>query len=382
MNNLDKFKGELQAQPEQVGLEQLIQQSVKELGKALPSHLNPERLVRIALTCIRLNPDLAKCTPASFLGALFTSAQLGLEPVAGNAYLLPFNNKRQINGEWKTIKECQFIIGYKGLANLFYRHEKAVQLNWGVVREKDDFNYEYGTNSYLKHKPARTNRGELVGFYVIAELSNGGKSFMYMSYEDCMEHGKKHSKTYNKKDEKFLEYSPWFTNPEAMCLKTTLIQLAKLLPLSIELQRAISADETSREYRSGIDTALDLPDNTNWQEPQALNKPQIEPQALNKPTEEPKKAMYKLPPEVAPNDPTFTEDDFIPEEPKPKKTQQTSKNIIVDLVSKLANKDKNWSMERLRDWLKLAYQSDIDNLNPQEAQEAIGKLTTLLKAYK
>jgi recombinational DNA repair protein RecT len=52
-----------------------------------------------------------------------------------------------------------------------------------------------------------------------------------------------------------------------MCLKTVLIQLAKLLPLSVELQRALGADETSREYRSGIEDALDLPDTTAWQEP-------------------------------------------------------------------------------------------------------------------
>lgn len=245
-------------------IQQLIEKSAKELGKALPEHMRPERLVRIALTCIRLNPDLASATSESFLGALFTSAQLGVEPVAGQAYLIPFNNKRKINGQWKSFKEVQFVLGYKGLASLFYRHEKAVQLDWGVVHVNDTFSYEYGTNAFLKHIPAGKDRGEVKAFYVVATLQGGGKPFMVMSRDECMDHGKAHSKTYDQESKTFYPSSPWSKTPDAMCLKTVLIQLGKLLPLSIELQKAITADETTREYRSGVEDALDIPTNTTW----------------------------------------------------------------------------------------------------------------------
>ena len=71
-------------------IEELINKSLKELGKAVPSCMSAERLARIAFTTIRLNPKLADCTPESFLGALFQSAQLGLEPnVEGQAYIIP-----------------------------------------------------------------------------------------------------------------------------------------------------------------------------------------------------------------------------------------------------------------------------------------------------
>ena len=177
-----------------------MKKSAKELGRALPAHMNPERLTRIALTCVRLNPTLAQCTPESFMGSLFTAAQLGLEPVGGRAYLLPFkNNKKQADGSWKSVLECQLVIGYKGLADLFYRHEKAVELAWGVIHEKDDYSYEKGTNAFLKHKPALTDRGAPIAYYVMATLKSGGKPFEVMSVQDCMEHGKKHSKTYDKK---------------------------------------------------------------------------------------------------------------------------------------------------------------------------------------
>lgn len=253
-------------------LRSLIEQASKELARALPEHMRAERLVRIALTCIRTNPDLSKCTPESFLGSLFVSAQLGIEPVGGRAYILPFNNRRMVNGEWTTVKEAQFILGYKGLAELFYRHEKAVMLAWGAVHENDGFDYEYGTSSKLIHKPVSKNRGKVIGFYVVATLANGGKPFMYMSLEDCLSHGKKHSKTYDKKKDEFYSSSPWATNTEAMCLKTVLVQLGKLLPLSVEIQTAIAADETSRDYRKGIDDAMDLTPTTTWTEPPAAPK--------------------------------------------------------------------------------------------------------------
>ena len=251
---------------EQKSLTTLIRESTKELANALPSHLSSERLVRIALTSIRLNPKLAQCTSESFLGALFTLAQIGLEPIAGRAYLLPFANKRKKpDGSWHTVMEVQSLIGYKGIIELFYRHNSATSVDMQTVHEGDDFSYEYGTNSYLRHKPAQQNRGDVIGYYAVAKLQNGGSVFKYMTFDECIAHGKKHSKTYNESTDSFGEYSPWTTEPDAMCMKTVLLQLSKMLPLSVELQRAISVDETSRDYRRGISDALDLPDTTSWE---------------------------------------------------------------------------------------------------------------------
>ncbi len=274
MANVDAVNKALAAKPQPKDLRLLIEEAGKELARALPDHMRPERLVRIALTCIRTTPQLAQCTPESFLGALFTAAQMGIEPVAGRAYLLPFyNSRKKADGSWHKVLEAQFVLGYKGAADLFYRHEKAVMLNWGVVKEKDDFDYQLGTDAFLKHHPAKGERGATVGFYVIAHLADNAKPFIYMSVDECMEHGKKHSKTYDKKTGKFYDSSPWATNPDAMCQKTALLQLAKVLPLSIELQRALEADETSRDYRKGFGDALDMPATTNWTEPKTDDEP-------------------------------------------------------------------------------------------------------------
>jgi len=249
-------------------LRDVIQNSVKEIGKALPAHMTPERVVRIALTAISTNPKLATCTPASFMGSLFVLAQLGLEPIAGRAYLIPFNNKRKIGNEWKTIPEVQAVIGYKGYVELFYRHEAALAIDMQTVYANDEFSYEYGTMAHIKHRPALRDRGPAVGYYAIARLRGGASIFRFMSKEECLEHGQKHSKTYDKTNKAFYQDSPWAREEDAMCQKTVLLQLAKLLPLSIELQRAIAIDETSRDFRSGITEAMDLPVTTSYDEPE------------------------------------------------------------------------------------------------------------------
>lgn len=61
-------------------MQQYIKQMEGEIKKALPSVMTPERFTRITLSALSTNPKLAQCTPQSFLGAMMTAAQLGLEP--------------------------------------------------------------------------------------------------------------------------------------------------------------------------------------------------------------------------------------------------------------------------------------------------------------
>lgn len=255
----------LEVIPEAQSLVEIVRQAAKEVK------LNPVHLVRVAATAIRLNPKLARCTPASFVGSLIVLEQVGLEPVAGRAYLLPFMNNRKliINGkeEWRKQLEVQALIGYKGYSDLFYRHESALTIEAHEVHQNDKFDFEYGTNSFLRHKPAEGDRGPTVKYYCIAKMKDGAVLFLVMSKEECIEHGKKHSKVYDKKTGDFMPGTPWKDDADAMCKKTCLLQLSKNLPLSIETQKALSVDETSREYRPGIGSALDLPDTTTWEEP-------------------------------------------------------------------------------------------------------------------
>jgi len=267
MNQAEKLATQAEG-TELVSVPNLIERSIPEMTKMLDGDESQAiRFARIISTDCRINPDLMECTPLSFMGAMFTAAELKLEPVAGRAYLLPFwNNRKQPDGKWKKIREVQFVLGYKGIADLFYRHAKAVTLSWGVVHENDDFEFEKGTHSVLRHKRTMGERGPRVAYWVLAKMV-GGAEFEVMSFEECMEHGRNHSKTYDSKEGRFYKTSPWVTATDSMCLKTVLIQLSKTLPLSVECQQAIMADESTRyvdprQLESG--KILDLPDQTNW----------------------------------------------------------------------------------------------------------------------
>lgn len=280
-----KLKNKVVAKIEKkVDIATFIRNQIDELGNALPSFITPERFVRVAVTSMRLNPKLAQCTQMSILGALFQAAQLGLEPnIEGQAYLIPYNNSKQVvdseTGRKKWIKqyECQFQIGYKGYIELFYRHGAAMTLDMHTVYENDIFEYSYGTNPILKHCPVLKDRGEAIAYYAVATLRNGGSIFKVMSKDECIEHGKTHSKCYItaewsdtqnkyvKVDTPYFEpSSPWAKDLNAMCKKTVLIQLAKLLPKSVELQKALAMDSTTKSVVQA--DMFTIPDETNWNE--------------------------------------------------------------------------------------------------------------------
>lgn len=67
-----------------------------EIAKALPKHMDADRLARIALTTIRTTPKLLNCKIESLMAAVMQSAQLGLEPgLIGHCYIIPYGTEAQ-----------------------------------------------------------------------------------------------------------------------------------------------------------------------------------------------------------------------------------------------------------------------------------------------
>lgn len=216
----------------------MVKALMPEIKKALPTVITPERFTRIALSALTYTPALQKCTPMSFLGALMNAAQLGLEPNTplGQAYLIPYKNKGTL--------ECQFQIGYKGLIDLAYRNGQMQTIQAQCVYENDYFEYEFGLEPKLIHKPAYSDRGELVYFYGIFRTVNGGFGFHVMSKADMDLYAKSYSKAFDS------NYSPWKTNYEEMAKKTVIKQALKYAPIKTDFQRALSTDETIKKELS------------------------------------------------------------------------------------------------------------------------------------
>lgn len=201
-----------------------------QIAKALPSVLTPERFSRIVMTAVSSTPKLAETTPQSFLGAMMTAAQLGLEPNTPleQAYLLPYKNK--------GVLECQFQLGYKGLIDLAYRSGQVSIIQAQAVRENDEFSYEYGLEPKLSHKPALRDRGEVYCYYAMFRTKDGGFGFEVMSKEDIQAHAERFSQSYGS------DFSPWKTSFDAMAKKTVLKQVLRYAPLKSDFVKAVASD--------------------------------------------------------------------------------------------------------------------------------------------
>ncbi len=206
-----------------------------EIAKALPSVITPERFTRIVMSAISTTPQLAETTPQSFLGAMMTAAQLGLEPNTplGQAYLLPYKNHGKL--------ECQFQLGYKGLIDLAYRSGEVTIIQAHEVCENDDFTYSFGLNPTLEHIPAKTNRGDVILYYAMFRTKDGGFGFEVMSKEDVQKHAAQYSQSYNS------SFSPWKSNFDEMAKKTVLKKCLKYAPLKSDFVRGMSSDETIKK---------------------------------------------------------------------------------------------------------------------------------------
>lgn len=207
-----------------------------EIKKALPSVMTPERFSRMVLSALSTTPKLQQCTPQSFLGAMMTAAQLGVEPntALGQAYLLPYDNRK------KGVTECQFQLGYKGLIDLAYRSGEVSIIQAHEVYENDDFEYELGMEPKLRHIPAKISRGKVRGkvicYYAMFRTKDGGYGFDVMSVEDIQAHARKYSKAYGS--------GPWQTNFDEMAKKTVLKKVLKYAPLKSDFVRAAAQDES------------------------------------------------------------------------------------------------------------------------------------------
>lgn len=218
----------------------LLKQHSAEIARALPKHLTPDRMTRIALTEFRKNPKLAECNPLSVFAAVIQASQLGLEPgMLGQCYLIPYG------------KECQLIPGYQGLLELVRRSGKVKRIEAQVVYERDRFAYRTGLTVHLDHEPFLDgDRGEPRLCYAVAEFADGGHHVEVMSRAQIEAIRDRGSNSQNAK--RYGKKTPWDTDTDEMWRKTVLRRICKALPKSIELATALALDDSAARGGQGL----------------------------------------------------------------------------------------------------------------------------------
>ncbi|WP_417790320.1 recombinase RecT [Terasakiella pusilla] len=235
-----------QSPVKQVGA--VLERMKPQLQMALPKHLTPDRMIRVALAAINKTPKLLECNRDSLYAAIMTSAQLGLEPdgVLGQAYLIPFG------------KDVQFIPGYKGLIALARNSGDVSSIQAQAVRAGDHFDYGFGLNERLDHVPSddpdRENK-PITHFWAMAKFKDGGHHWdvMTVAQVEAIRDGSQGYKSAKRFAKNGKINSPWVDHFEEMGKKTVIRRIAKYLPMDVQ-----KAAYISDSYDTGKHTTLDM----------------------------------------------------------------------------------------------------------------------------
>jgi len=231
-----------------------LQRLKPQIEAALPRHMSPDRMARIAYTQLRVNPKLFACTFESFMGCIMGAAQLGFEPgVNGQCYLIPYEDRK------KGITVCTLVPGWKGLVDLVSRSGRASCWT-GAVRAGDEFRYQLGSNPKLEHDPGDEDDGNFTHVYAVGWVKDSQWPVI-----DVWSRAKvlKHLNQYNKVGDRHYALQRGFdgkndTNLEMYGRKVCLLQVIKYLPTSIELRDSLALEESALEgkQKMTIDMAI------------------------------------------------------------------------------------------------------------------------------
>lgn len=191
--------------------------------------INADRFARTLISETRKNPRLLECTPASFLGAAFAAAQLGLEPgPLEQVWMIPRRNRR------RGIVEVQFMIGYRGMVELARRVGVIVTAN--TVHANDYFAERQGSDPLLEHTPNHAGPGDPILWYAVARFPDGRTIHRVLNKAEVERRRKMSSTPYE-------AGKPWFDHYDAMARKTAIRALWSEMPADPMLQEAQRQDE-------------------------------------------------------------------------------------------------------------------------------------------
>ena len=164
----------------------------------------------------------------SIIGAAMVAATMQLQviPTLGQCYIIPYG------------KKAQFQVGYLGLLQLCQRSGQfkkilAAPVHEGEYVSGDEFDEEYVFDKKQKKSD------KVIGYMAKFELLNGFTKVAYWDIEKVKAHATKFSQAFRAGFN-----SPWKSDFDAMAQKTVLKSILKFAPKSIEMQNAVTFDQS------------------------------------------------------------------------------------------------------------------------------------------
>ena len=209
--------------------------------------ITPEDFIETCIRAVKENPKLLQCDPKSLFGAVLLSAEVGLKPNTSlqHSFIIPYKG------------QAKFQIGYKGLIEIMYRNPRVKKIDAHAVFENDVFDYAYGLNPYLNHKPARKDKGKLECVYATCLVDN--EPIFVVVEKAELDAIRQISQTIDS------QYSPYNNGTDVhnwMEIKASVKALSKLIPTSnnIEMAKAVEYDS---KFEGGARVLVELPSNPN-----------------------------------------------------------------------------------------------------------------------
>ena len=225
----------------------VLQKGIDQLQLVMAKEMSADRMIRIACTMASRSPTLAKCTPQSVGLALINASLFGLEPNGRDAHLVPFWNSKL------SRYEATFMPDYKGLVKLAYRSKLVTVFDAKCVRENDQFDFQYGSNQFLHHKPAMKERGEIIGAWALCQIKDAGETFVVLDQE-AIEKRKQASQSGSKGS------APWQDWPDEMAAKSAVKVLSKMVPLGDEFEKVVNVDDAAEQGINVVPAQITIPE--------------------------------------------------------------------------------------------------------------------------
>lgn len=194
-----------------------------------------DSFIKSAMLAIVESENLKECLKTeqgrlSLFGALrfASSTGLSLNPQEGKAALIPYGGK------------VQYQIMKNGIVELALSSGMVDFVTADIVRERDKFELSKSmSGDNYEYVPAKTDRGDVIGFFAGCKLKSGSTHVKYMTRQEVEEMRDKYSATFKAKP----EASPWSKSFNGMGIKTVLKSLFRNLSISTALDDALGNDE-------------------------------------------------------------------------------------------------------------------------------------------
>lgn len=226
-------------------------------------NITPEQFIESCLNSIRKTPKLLECDIKTLFGAMMCAAEVGLKPDTSDqhCFLIPRFSKKN------NRLEANFELGYKGLIEIMYRNPKILKVFANAVYKNDSFDYGYGIEPFLEHKPHRgEDRGELDAVYCVVKFDNQESIFTVVEKHELISiqnisSNQSGSSAYNNGKDVF----------NFMQIKAAIKKISKLLPKqgNEDIARAVEIDS---QIEGGETITIPLPNSNEVVKPKVLNQ--------------------------------------------------------------------------------------------------------------